>query len=273
MNQTKILAFALSAMLACVSFASCGDDDKNDDPKPVEQDNPKVPDIPKPSVAKRLVSISISDNRRVSLSYDSNGRIGEVVTRGGSYELERIRYAYSSSRITAVTSASGNYRTDTYLMANGLITKRQCVSTYSENETTYTYDNGYISQWRDDYGSNVTFFWRAGDVSKTTTVRNGSGLDIYSTTYTYSSDYDYGGVSSFVLDLFGENNFDPYLAMQGFFGGRPLHMPKSAYDKEDDGGICQYSWSYELDGDGYPISMTQTEDYDNISYSFIWETL
>lgn len=273
MNQTKILAFALSAMLACVSFASCGDDDKNDDPKPVEQDNPNAPDIPAPSVAKRLVSISISDNRRTSLSYDSEGRISEVVTRGGSYELERIRYTYSSSKITAVTSTSGNYRTDTYLIANGLITRRQCVSTYSENETSYTYNNGYISQWRDDYGSNDTFFWSAGDVSKTTTVMNGSGLDIFSRTYTYSSNYDYGGASCFVFDCSGIFDVDPYLAMQGFFGVRPMHMPKSAYEKEDDGDIYQYSWSYELDGDGYPISMTQTDDYDNISYSFIWETL
>lgn len=287
MNQSKLLAFTIATVLTCVSFASCGDDDKNDEPKPTQPDtptlpeNPNTPAAPVPSVAKRLVSVSRPDGLNASLMYDSNGILRGVAYRRDGEEIEREEFVYSSSKITVANTylTTGYSYTNTYILTDGIITRRQYESPYSGtiSETSYLYDNRRISKWNGTGGSYANFSWAEGDISKNYihTVSDIAGTYTLNASYTYDNCYDYGGIAVFVQGLL--DSLNPYLAMQGFFGDRPLHLPKEAYMESESGGIYLYSWSYEFDVDGYPVSMTEIEKYNNdefiYSYVFTWETL
>lgn len=257
MKNFKFIAFALFAVLACVSLASCSDDDK-DEP---------TPDVPKPSVEKRLTQLSMSYSYTYDIQYNSDGRIGKVVRKHNGQTDKTTTYTYSSSQIS-VTEAydyGGSY-TETYRLNNGLISELQ-------GEASYSYDGGRISKWREDDGSNKTFEWSMGDIVKTATKWSDEPTT-YRATYGYSDKYDYGRIVGIVVDsndmLY--DDFEPYLLMQGFYGTTPIHLPQDASDGY--GNDYDYAWSYEFDADGYPTSVTEYIDgRKEHTITFTWEVI
>lgn len=250
MKKLKFLAFALFTVFACVSFASCSDDDKDE------------PEMPSPSVQKRLVKFSINAGS-YEITYDSQGRIVAVVYYGYDGQTDRTTtYTYSSSQISATeTYSSGDSYMEIYHLNNGLITE--------QGDITYSYEGGRISKWRDIDGSNKTFEWSNGDISSTSTNWS-DGYDCGDAAYKYTDKYDYGRIVGIIEDsddlLY--DDFDPYLVMQGFFGTTPLNLPQDASNTWGN----TYAYTYEFDEDGYPISGTRYINGKKIdSLSFFWE--
>lgn len=255
MKKYKFLVSALFAVLACVNFASCSDDDKNE----------PTPDVPKPSVEKRLTSVKYSFGTECNIQYDANGLIGQIVRVHNGQTKQNTTYAYSSSQLSVTeTDSYGNSYTETYCLNNGLISDL-------EGETTYFYDGGRISKWREGDGSNKTFEWSMGDIMKTTTKWSDEPAPHHAT-YGYSDQYDYGRIVGIVVDsndmLY--DDFEPYLLMQGFYGTTTIHLPQDA----SDGYGNNYAWSYEFDAEGYPTSVTEyTGGRKTHTIIFTWEII
>ncbi|MBQ9076725.1 MAG: DUF4595 domain-containing protein [Muribaculaceae bacterium] len=257
MKKYKFLALALCAVLASVNFSSCSDDD-------MDEPTSDVPDVPKPSVEKRLTSVKYSYGYHCNIQYDANGLIDQIVRVYNGQTDKTTTYTYSSSHISVTETYSyGNSSTENYCLNNGLISEL-------EGEIIYSYDEGRISKWRENDGSNKTFEWSTGDIMKTSTKWSDEPAT-YHATYRYSDGYDYGRIVGFVVDsndmLY--DDFEPVLVMQGFFGITPIHLPQDASDGSDD-----YAWSYEFDENGYPTSVTEyIGGSETQTITFTWEII
>lgn len=254
MKQFKFLAMAIFAMVMSIGFVACSSDD---------DDNNGGVSI---TSGKKLMSIS-SEYETINFTYGKDGKLARA-TSSVNGNSEYINLDWSGSTITLTTHARWDENPCTITLDNGKISKA------SDGEETYNsaYSGNYLSQI---IGYNINkYTWENGNIVK---FQKGSGSNTYNCTYYTDKPNKH---SVFDLDALGFD--DAILAEYGnllimahptLLGISNKNLLKSVTDSEG----YTLSYTYELDGDGYPIKITETEkknQYDSGSpevYTLTWE--
>lgn len=252
MKQFKFLAMAIFAMVMSIGFVACNSDD---------DDNNGGVSI---TSGKKLMSIS-SEYETINFTYGEDGKLARA-TSSVNGNSEYINLDWSGNTITLTTHARWDENPCTITLDNGKISKA------TDGEDTYkvAYSGNNLSQI---IGNNINkYTWENGNI-----VKFQKGSNTYN--YTYYTDKP-NKHSVFDLDVLGFD--DAILAEYGnllimahptLLGLSNKNLLKSVTDSEG----YTLSYTYELDGDGYPIKITETEkknQYDSGSpevYTLTWE--
>lgn len=259
MKQFKFLAMAFFAMVMSIGFVACSsDDDKNNDGGSITS-------------GKKLVRIS-SEYETINFTYGEDGKLARA-TRKNNNEVGTSKYInldWSGNTITLTTHARWDENPCTITLDNGKISKT------TDGDETYkaAYSGNYLSLIT---GYNINeYTWENGNIVKIKVDNEG---DIYNYTCTYYTDMP-NKHSVFDVDILRFD--DAILAEYGdllimahptLFGLNNKNLLKSVTGSEG----YTLSYTYELDGDGYPIKITETEkknQYDASSpevYTLTWE--
>lgn len=256
MKQFKFLAMAIFAMIMSIGFVACSSDD---------DDNNGGGSI---TSGKKLVRIS-SEYETINFTYGEDGKLTRA-SRNVNGNSEYINLDWSGNTITLTTHARWEENPCTITLDNGKISKA------TDGEETYkaAYSGNYLSQIT---GYNINkYTWENGNIVKYKVDNEG---DIYNYTCTYYTDMPN---KHSVFDVDAQGFDDAILAEYGnllimahptLFGLNNKNLLKSVTDSKG----YTLSYTYELDGDGYPIKITETEkknQYDSGSpevYTLTWE--
>lgn len=235
---------SLVTVALCVIFAMCCISCSNDDDEPE-----------KPKVEKRMKSVD-----KESFVYN-DGKITQTLWDGSV--KNKIIYNESNIKI-------GN---ETFYLKDGLVSK------YVESDGWYqefTYQDGRIKTWKKYYDNgtldeDISFEWKDGVIVRQTDIElNYSGnMELFCEyQYSYTTYPDYGGaVAAFQSNSMFYDGLPVALIIQGYFGKWPKYLVSGAVDVS---GYFEEpeSYTYILDSDGYPLSMSGTD-----SARFTWEKL
>lgn len=259
MKQFKFLAMAIFAMIMSIGFVACSSSDDDDNNGGGSITN-----------GKKLVSIS-SEYETIKFTYGEDGKLIRA-SYGDSYgDSEYINLDWSGNTITLTTHASWNENPCTITLDNGKISKA------TDGEETYktTYSGNYISQIT---GYNINkYTWENGNIVKYEEVDD-EGKTKYNTCTYYTDkpnkhsvfDVDALGFDDGILAEYGNLLI---MAHPTLFGLSNKNLLKSV--TRNDG--YTYSFTYELDSDGYPIKISETEkknEHDSANpkvYTLTWE--
>lgn len=235
---------SLVAVVLCFIFAMCLTSCSKDDDEPA-----------KPKVEKRMTSV---DDQ--SFVY-TDGKITQI-KRDDSY-WENIKYTESTIKI--------GY--ETFYVKDGLVTK---LVDSEGNYEEFTYENGRIKTWKKYYegilDEDISFEWKDGVIIRQTDIErddfDSERMELFCEyEYTYTPNPDYGGaVAVFQTNSMFYDDLPIALIIQGYFGKWPKYLVSEAVDVT--GNFESSSYTYKLDSDGYPISMSGSEDA-----QFTWEKL
>lgn len=238
MKQFKFLAMAIFAMIMSIGFVACSSDD---------DDNNGGGSI---TSGKKLVRIS-SEYETINFTYGEDGKLTRA-SRNVNGNSEYINLDWSGNTITLTTHARWEENPCTITLDNGKISKA------TDGEETYkaAYSGNYLSQIT---GYNINkYTWENGNIVKYKVDNEG---DIYNYTCTYYTDMPN---KHSVFDVDAQRFDDAILAEYGnllimahptLFGLNNKNLLKSVTDSKG----YTLSYTYELDGDGYPIKITETE--------------
>lgn len=239
LHLQSLVAVALCVIMA-MAFTSCSDDD--DEPE-------------KPKVEKRMKSLG-----ETSFVYN-DGKITQTLWDGSVDD--KIVYTESTIKIGK----------ETFYLKDGLVTK------YIESDGCYqefTYESGRIKTWKifdddDTLDEDISFEWKDGVIVRQTDIEsNGNGdMELFCDyQYSYTTNPDYGGaVAVFQSNSMFYDNLPEALIIQGYFGKWPKYLVSGAIDVSGNFDKTE-SYTYILDSDGYPLSMSGTD-----SAKFTWENL
>lgn len=217
---------------------------------------------------KKLVRIS-SEYETINFTYGEDGKLTRA-SRNVNGNSEYINLDWSGNTITLTTHARWEENPCTITLDNGKISKA------TDGEETYkaAYSGNYLSQIT---GYNINkYTWENGNIVKYKVDNEG---DIYNYTCTYYTDMPN---KHSVFDVDAQRFDDAILAEYGnllimahptLFGLSNKNLLKSV--TRNDG--YTYSFTYELDSDGYPIKITETEkknEHDSANpevYTLTWE--
>lgn len=257
MKLIKLFSILMSMSLI---FISCSKDDDKDSNETST------------GAQKQLKSIDY-DHREYILSFIyTNGKISrEVESYYDSYYGETRYYNKNITYLDSKIETQDDSETITYNLTNGLVT-RIIYDTYYED---ITYENGRIKTWKNYHNgklfTDILFEWKDDVIvhEKITYVTYGDEEDYY---YTYTDYIDYGGiVASFQSDGFFYDDLPESLILQGYFGKLPKYLVSEINDVMP-GGIGRNNFSYVMDKDGYPTTMTWTlQDGRSFPTYYTWE--
>lgn len=236
LHLQSLVAVALCVIMA-MAFTSCSDDD--DEPE-------------KPKVEKRMKSL---DN--TSFVYN-DGKITQTLWNGNVED--KIIYTESTIKIDS----------ETFYLKDGLVNK------YVESDKQYhefTYESGRIKTWKKFYDGtldeDISFEWKDGVIVRQLDIeRNRDGeMDLFCDyQYSYTSNPDYGGaVAVFQSNSMFYDDLPEALIIQGYFGKWSKYLVSGAVDVSGYFDRSE-SYTYILDSDGYPLSMSGSD-----SAKFSWE--
>ena len=235
MKTLRFIGTALLAVVLCVNFAACSDDD--------DEPNGETPSgkTLKPS------SLTWMDGSWTDYSYDAQGRVSKVEEydeTGDLYNSTTIEY--NDNNIVATTN-NGEHRDVCTLNSNGQIERTVCTSSGSTTTCDYTYDgNGQLTSISYEDGESYQLVWENGNL-----VRTEIDSDIITCTYT---------------------SILPLLANLGYFGKAPQNMLETlTYTNKTSGNATVINYSYELGQDGYVSKMSGTSQGVTIWGTLAWE--
>lgn len=250
--RTFRLVTTLLMVALCFNFVSCGDDDDTPTPNPEQK-------------TKRLTSVTCSEKGATSsmkIEY-TDGKVTKTVEsyKGGSYQMEWISsYAYSGNTVTETLNVSNTdegkwSKTISYTINNdGYATKG--------NEQ----DGGVWSfNYSGKYMTSATLIYQGNTDEDDKYTFNGEGL-MTSNDYFDKIEYsDTPNLASIFLAYETEPLNTEYVRLQyaGLLGEAPKYLPKSAKSEDE-----TYTFTYELDEDGYPKKATITSVEDGKTYSW-----
>lgn len=253
MKQFKFLAMAIFAMIMSIGFVACSSDD---------DDNNGGGSI---TSGKKLVRIS-NEYETINFTYGEDGKLTRASKNGNS---EYINLDWSGNTITLTTHAGWEENPCTITLDNGKISKA------TDGEKTYkaAYSGNYLSQIT-GYNTNK-YTWENGNIVKYKVYDEG---DIYYTCTYYTDMPNKHSVIDVDVQRFDDAILAEYgnlliMAHPTLFGLNNKNLLKSVTNSEG----YTLSYTYELDGDGYPIKITETEkenQYDYGSpevYTLTWE--
>lgn len=263
MKTFRLIRMALLAVVMCVNFTSCSDDDE----EPIKNDDGVITN------QKRLVEIKETDDDGhtdvIAFSYDSKGKLITVVQKcseDNNSDITNITWGEN----TVTESEDGE--SITYSLTDGLVrtgsetngTNYSFAYNSSKQLTTYQYSDKY-------YSSTRTLTWENGKVTKITYNK-----DISEITY---GNQTCKGYFPFMVTMV-EDDFKVMLAHPELVGLRTTQLPIQIYNKEDYYGTTS-KLTYKLDKDGYLESCTEKGEEKSISngatytytttYTFTWE--
>lgn len=256
MKQFKFLAMAFFAMVMSIGFVACSsDDDNNDDGGSITS-------------GKKLVSIS-TKYETINFTYGEDGKLARATRKNNVEGTVYINLDWSGNTITLTTHGRRDENPCTITLDNGKISKT------TDGDETYkaAYSGNYLSLIT---GYNINeYTWKNGNIVK---IKEDNEGDIYNYTCTYYTDMPN---KHSVFDVYALCFNDAILAEYGdllimahpnLFGLNNKNLLKSVTDSEG----YSLSYTYELDGDGYPIKITETEEKNYASsspdvYTLTWE--
>ena len=231
--------------LACVTFTSCSDDDKDE------------PGANVPSNIKHLVSLTATDadgnvTSVTNVKYDSKNRVISF-TLNEDHETYNYTYDYASD-ITIKTDGEVNSK---YILKNGLIEKAD----YGEREYyIFKYSNNRLSSYTSEYDNLDPFKYTFDWVNANVECFYGEDSSYESEEYEYASAKCITPIIYFTqLTQTPYNQFESeelFLFSQGYFGDSlTANLIKTTYGNND------AEFEYQLDNDGYVTKMTVRSKY------------
>lgn len=260
MKQFKFLAMAFFAMVMSIGFVACSSDD---------DDNNGGGSI---TSGKKLVRISYdSGHETINFIYGEDGKLARA-SKNYNGNSKYIDLDWSGNTITLTSHESWHEYTETCTITldNGKISK-----TTDGNETYKAiYSGNYLSQII-SYNINK-YTWENGNIVKLQ-VDNEGDIDNYTCTYytdmpNMHSVFDLD-VLRFDNAISAEYSYLLIMAHPTLLGLSNKNLLKSVTGND---GYTLY-YTYELDNDGYPIKITETEkknQHDTGStdvYTLTWE--
>lgn len=246
MKNLKFLASFLIMTLACVTFTSCSDDDKDE------------PGANVPSNIKHLVSLTATDadgnvTSITNVKYDSKNRVISF-TLNEDNETSNYTYDYTSD----ITIKVDGEVYSTYNLKNGLIEKAD----YGYDEYYFfKYDNNRINTITYVYDTldpwNFTYNWVNDNVrSVFSQIEDDSD----------SREYDYNNDKCITPIIYYTNlrcspyskfeNEELFLFSEGYFGNS---LTSNLIKTSEDDSVTEFE--YQLDNDGYVTKMTVRSKY------------
>ena len=271
-----MIGMALFAVLMCVNFASCGNDD-GEIPSDPTGDSPTN----QPTNEKKLVQVMIYDDEEafeeiIEFEYDENGNIVKVNERHNNKEygwnVETFYYTWNSNKTITFKFNEGDEEFYEYILADGRITKMFYYFSAEKKHDEHTYftynKEGYITNFGgSSEGEIESFIWE-----------NSKLISVGSTDFIYTNQtcsgffpliYNY-------LEIIGKEDYI-FMAQPELIGTKTNNLPKMIVDNGyTDGSSDTYTFEYELDQDKYITSCTikeQSHSYNNKEYyyEFVWE--
>ena len=260
MKQFKFLAMAFFAMVMSIGFVACSSDD---------DDNNGGGSI---TSGKKLVRISYdSGHETINFIYGEDGKLARASKNyNGNSKYIDLDWSGNTITLTSHESWHENTETCTITLDNGKISKT------TDGHETYKaiYSGNYLSQI---IGGDINkYTWENGNIVKYKSDNEG---EIYNYTCTYYTDmpnkHSVFDVDALCFDevISAEYSYLLIMAHPTLLGLSNKNLLKSVTDSEG----YTLSYTYELDGDGYPIKITETEkknQYDSGSpevYTLTWE--
>ena len=260
MKQFKFLAMAFFAMVMSIGFVACSSDD---------DDNNGGGSI---TSGKKLVRISYdSGHETINFIYGEDGKLARA-SKNYNGNSKYIDLDWSGNTITLTSHESWHEYTETCTITldNGKISK-----TTDGNETYKAiYSGNYLSQII-SYNINK-YTWENGNIVKLQ-VDNEGDIDNYTRTYytDMPNKHSVFDVKALCFDevISAEYSYLLIMAHPTLLGLSNKNLLKSVTGND---GYTLY-YTYELDNDGYPIKITETEkenQHDTGStdvYTLTWE--
>ena len=256
MKQFKFLAMAIFAMIMSIGFVACSsDDDGNNGGGSI-------------TCGKKLVRIS-SEHETMNFTYGEDGKLirASINVNGNSGYVD---FDWSGNTITLTPHAIWGENPCTITLDNGKISE----TTDGEETRRAAYSGDYLSQIT---GGNINnYTWENGNIVEYS-VDTGSNIPNYTCTYytDMPNKHSVFDVEALEFNAAFVTDYCDLLVMAHptLFGLNNKNLLKSVTDSEG----YTLSYTYELDGDGYPIEITETEkenQYDSGSqevYTLTWE--
>ena len=258
MKTFRFIGMALLALVMCVNFASCSDDDepsKNDDGVITNQ--------------KQLVELRMTyeDGESVitEYSYDSKGKL-----LSANYDGRTSSITWGANKI--IESRAGS--AITYTLENGLITHTSDSDGGDLDNIDFTYNanNQLVKlQTGEDY---VSCIWQGEKLTKM--IESYSDEDFYELSYSGKTCKGYLPIIVWNVD-----DLCPlFEAHPELVGMRCNQLPDKIYSKDEYNEETEL-YSYTFDKDGYLESCTEVSTYKRLDnnetrtettiYTFTWE--
>ena len=256
MKTFKMIGMALMALIMCVNFVSCD----NDDPT---GDSP----APKPANEKKLVRVmQYIDNTRlgstIEFKYNEQGYISEAIFSynegyGWKSSTYKCNWDYSNNSMIVLKEEQERYK---YTLSNGKIISY--TDQRWEESTYYTYDkNGYIIDAESEEYT-TTYTWNNGKLS----MENRGNEEKSNDTYIRYSQQTCKGYFPSLGDYTSLD--DLYMVHPELCGAKMNYLPSTITDNSG-----TYTLNYEFDSEGYVISYSESHSEWGIgdTYEFVWE--
>lgn len=269
MKQFKFLAMAFFAMVMSIGFVACSsDDDDNNGGGSITSGKKLV------RISCEYKKINFSGYETINFIYGEDGKLIRA-SKNDNGNSDRIDLDWSGNTITLTTHESWHENTETCTITldNGKISKT------TDGHETYKaiYSGNYLSQI---IGGDINkYTWENGNIVKYKSDYEG---EIYNYTCTYYTDmpnkHSVFDVKALCFDevISAEYSYLLIMAHPTLLGLSNKNLLKSVTCNDGDERYTRY-YTYELDNDGYPIKITETEkknQHDTGStdvYTLTWE--
>lgn len=263
MSTFRLIGMALLAVVMCVNFTSCSDDEepaKNDDGVITNQ--------------KQLVELRMTDEDGESIiteySYDSKGKLLSANRIESNYSRE-YTITWGANKVIESTDEDAI----TYTLENGLITHTSDSDGGDLDDTDFTYNaNSQLVKLQYNDEEYLSYTWQGEKLTKM--AWNYNNEDISELSYSGKTCKGYLPIMVWNID-----DLRPLLeAHPELSGMRCNQLPDKVYSKDEyNEETVQYT--YTFDKDGYLESCTEVSTYKRLDinetrtettiYTFTWE--
>lgn len=258
-NLSKIVVMFL-AVLSCINFAACSDEDKN-------EEIPETPALVNPSNV--FINGSPKEAEGLTFIYNAEGLLTSISEKGGG---DRVSLDYSTlgqSKVQMVIYGTyGTYILDMTIGDNGFVTS--CVESGPDGNDTWSFGytaSGQLNYMKRSEGgdeiTNITYD-AEGDITRVTMQSDDERMDcdISYTTKEINTPIENKGYlmlfdTTFDIDL-DEMRYAYYA---GLLGKATKHLPLSS---SRDGDVDFFDWSFNANG--FPTSLSA--GYETIEFAW-----
>lgn len=268
MKTFRLIGMALLAVVMCVNFVSCSDDDepaKNDDGVITNQ--------------KQLVELRMTDEDGESViteyTYDNNGKLVSAM-HTEQYDGSTHTSTYTVTWGTNKIIESRNGEAITYTLENGLVTHTSDSDGGDLDNTDFTYNtNNQLAKLQDNENEYTSYTWQGEKLTKMTW---------HEQYYGSTNEFSYSGKTCkgyFPIMAWNVDDLRPLLeAHPELVGMRCNQLPDKIYSKDEYNEETEL-YSYTFDKDGYLESCTEVSTYKRLDinetrtettiYTFTWK--